>query len=144
MRPLVSAQGPGPGAPAALGSWLVPGLTPFFGGWASRGTVDGQPGTQGIPAPVPAGVPQDYSRRLHGSQDAPPVIFPALYYQQVPQNPDLSGPVSVVSDNMMPVPAKDPRGRPWIAATPPPRIGSQGQVTQPYVIQSWPKWVQNG
>lgn len=144
MRPLVQATGPGPGAPTALGSWLVPGLTPYAGGWSSRGTVDGQPGTQGIPAPKPGGVPQDYSRRLHGSADAPDVIFPALYHQRIPDNPALAGPVSVVSDNMMPVPARDPRGLPWIAATPPPRLGGQGQVTQPYVIQSWPKWVQNG
>lgn len=72
------------------------------------------------------------------------MIFPALYWQSPADNPELAGPVSVVSDNMLPVPSTDPRGRPWVAATPPPRIGSQGQVTQPYVIQSWPKWVQNG
>jgi hypothetical protein len=144
------AQGPypseAPTAPTPAGSWLIPAPASGFGSWASRGTVHGQPGTEPVTAPRPAAVSQDASHGVtrHRSSDSPDLIYPALYFEVIEENPAIvpTGRVMIVSDNMMPMPAIDPRGLPAVMATKPPRLGGQGQVSQPYAVQNWPKWVQ--
>lgn len=135
-----------PTAPTPAGSWLIPAPAQGFGSWASRGSLHGQPGTEEIPAPPPAAVSQhaDNAVTRHRSSDSPDLIFPALYYETLSDNPALvpTGRIMIESDNMMPAPAIDPRGLPAVMSTPPPRIGGQSQVTQPYAVQNWPKWVQ--
>jgi hypothetical protein len=133
------------------------------------GVLTGQPGTQWIPAPDPAAIPPGNLPTLgrgniawplrdkSSSRDAPNAWLPVLYYQRImpnDANPSLPntgtsergvglGPaVSWVSDNQLPVPALDPRGKPAVMAQPPPRIGGRGQVAQPFSPVSWPKWQQ--
>src|SRR5215467_13815577 len=122
--------------------------------YQSWGTLTGQPGTQPIPAPDPAAIPDGdlptlgrgnragWPRRRSSSADAPGMWLPSLYYQRPAANPALAPNVSVVSDNQMPVPAIDPRGRPAVMFQRPPRIGGRGQVEQPYTMLNWPKFVQ--
>lgn len=144
-------QDPRPTAQA--GSWLIPAPAQGFGSWSSRGRTHGQPGTEQVQAAAPAAVPEGgwAQGSQRSSRYAPDVIYPALYYQE---NSEQTGPngspgliynssqVAYVSDNALPVPAVDPRGLPAVMATPPPRVGGQGLVSQPYAIQNWPKWVQ--
>jgi hypothetical protein len=108
--------------------------------WYSRGQVYGQPGTQGILAPPPAGVPQSVSGLANTgtsrSSDAPNLIYPALYFENAPPLEKEHAPVSRVSDNQMPVPA----GRPANVTVMNPmraRIGGQRQIYQPQVVQTW-------
>lgn len=137
---------------AHAGAWLLPAPAQGFGSWASAGKLTGQPGTQAISASEPAAVPQGSWAQgsTRSSRYAPDAIYPALYYQSPAE---ISGPngapgllyntaqISLISDNALPVPAVDPRGLPAVMATPPPRVGGQGAVTQPYAVQNWPKWV---
>jgi hypothetical protein len=111
------------------GAALLPAPSYDAGAYTSRGVVNGSPGTTMIPAPYPAAVPQDYSRRLHGSQDAPPAWFPGIYYA-----PRLEShfPGSYLSDNQMPVPAIDPRGTPGVVM-PGPVMLESFQVANPRV-----------
>lgn len=151
-----TAYGPAPGyAPVTgTGPWLLPARTWDARAYQSVGVLTGQPGTQYIPAPDAAAIPPGNLptaargftawplRARSSSRDSPRVILPALYYQRVLPNPALQPVVSVISDNQMPVPAIDPRGTPAIMFSRPPRIGGRGQVTQPYSVVNWPKWVQ--
>ena len=99
--------------------------------WQSWGPVIGSPGTTPIPAPRPSAVPQDTTAlaqvSLHRSSDAPAVWFPGVYYQPGPAS---RAPVSVLSDNQMPVPAVDPLGKPAVMMGRP-RLGGQFQQAQP-------------
>ena len=99
-----------PEHPAAAG--LVPVPAQPAQGYQSRGIIHGSPGVERIAAPAPGGVPQSWNRALHRSSDAPPWWLPALYYERGALE---HAPVSVRSDNQMPVPAVDPRGRAGIA-----------------------------
>lgn len=109
-----------------------------------KATVHGQPGTQAIPAPVMNTVPSPDigDLALAGtarSSDAPPVWYPSKYYDATLNGGGTMGPVTPVriySDNMMPVPAKDPRGRPAMLSRPP-RYAGQRQVAQPRVTPRW-------
>lgn len=103
--------------------------------YQSRAIVDGQPGTQAIPAPRPGAVPQDWSVRLHNSAQAPEVWYPAIYYERGPLE---HAPVSVLSDNQMPVPALTSSGRPYVASARPTFLG-QTQVAQPRVSPAYPR-----
>ena len=116
------------GPAGLLGAAIMPVRAHDAGAWQGRGLIHGTPGTQGVPAPLPGAVPQSWNRALHRSSDAPPVIYPSLYYLYGPQaaTPD----VSWVSDNQMPIPAKDPRGTPAVMSIRPTFLG-QRQVTQP-------------
>jgi hypothetical protein len=151
----VTAFGPQPGSsPAAPGTWLLPAPAAQASAYQSWGTLTGQPGTMPIPAPDPAAIPPGnlptlgrgniagWPRRRSSSADSPNVILPALYYQRPASNPALGPDVSVISDNQLPVPAIDPRGRPAVMAQRPPRIGGRGQVVQPYQLMAWPKFTQ--
>ena len=89
-----------------------------------------------IPAPRPAGVPQDRSgmRGMGGdsrSSDSPNWWTPNIYYMR-----ELASPpnVSVYSDNQLPVPAIDPRGLPSVTMARP-RLGGQFQQQTPKVVQ---------
>lgn len=148
--------GPVPGtAPAPPGTWVLPSRSADARAYQSWGTIFGQPGTMPVPAPDAAAIPRHnlptlgrgniagWARRKSGSVDAPQFWLPGLYFQRVlPNLPALGPDVSHVSDNQMPVPAIDPRGRPAVMAQRPPRIGGRGQVVQPYEVVDWPKFTQ--
>jgi hypothetical protein len=85
--------------------------------------VAGQPGTQGIPAPDP-GVPRDRTAQAQmgtaRSGDAPNAWYPQLWFQdRLTERPGAGMPLRVYSDNLMPVPAIDPRGVPTMLSMPP-------------------------
>lgn len=111
-----------PGIPAGKDrSAFTPNLTPraASGAQSYKGAVSGQPGTMGIPVDNPGARvdPGPSSQAAMGrarSSDAPNQFFPQLYYQRSLTNPPSSdaGRVRVYSDNMLPVPAVDPRGIP--------------------------------
>jgi hypothetical protein len=98
--------------------------------------VDGQPGTQAIPAPN-NDIPQDRYVAGRKSSDAPPQWYPSVYYQGTPfVNAQIypgggndSG-VCIYSDNQLPVPAVDPTRGTY-------RMGG-GQVVQPFQETSQP------
>lgn len=156
------AQWSAPPGTGGAGPWLIPVPARDARTYQSRGILTGQPGTQLIPAPDAQAMPPGnlptagrgpvagWPRRRSSSRDSPQYWLPALYYQRVLPNGQGSlsdgtglGPnVSVVSDNQMPVPAIDPRGRPAVMFGRPPRIGGRGNVPQPYALTGWPKWQQ--
>jgi hypothetical protein len=106
------------------------------------GTV-GQPGTQGIPA-GPA--------EIAGTVNGAPVrsgysggtsMMPGVWYPQLYYSPSLwpnSADVSIYSDNQMPIPAADPRGKAAVLARPPVFLG-QAQVVQPKGLPRWANWL---
>ena len=110
-----------PGWPAAqLGhSAVTPTMTRLAGGGAQqyKDGLTGQPGTQGIPVQpvIPSPDIGDLAQAgVSRSANAPDTIYPNQYYAR-PQRgywPGAGMPVSVRSDNMLPVPAVDPRGTP--------------------------------
>ena len=118
-----------PGWPAAIQGHAaaVPHMNRMAGSGAYqyKDGVTGQPGTMAIPtfalssATVPGGGAETPSpgvaqMGLSRSVDAPEVFYPNLYYA-APQRaywPGAGMPVSYRSDNLMPVPAVDPRGVP--------------------------------
>jgi hypothetical protein len=87
----------------------------------SQGTPEdivGQPGTQGIPAPYPPATSVGHEggldklpSGLSESRYMPPRWYPSLYYRVQHLYRSIGG-VSVYSDNLMPTPARDPRGLP--------------------------------
>lgn len=102
--------------------------------YQSRGIIDGSPGTRMIPAPAPSAVPQSFNRALHRSSDAPNWWRPSVYFQRGRLE---HAPVSVVSDNQMPVPAVDPRGTPAVMSRRPVFLG-QTQVSATRVTSRYP------
>lgn len=133
-------HGPRNGTAPPMGASLTPRMTRTYAGWSSRGKVNGNPGTRGIPVADPAAVREDVNSLAtvgtFSTACAPNVIFPSIYYED-----DLPGdkekfPGSVFSDDQMPVPA----GRPgnYIVSDPyKARHGGQRQVIQPQVVQKW-------
>jgi hypothetical protein len=105
------------------------------GAQSYKSELTGQPGTQAIPAPYPEGVPQDahFTGGQSRSSDAPPVWYPQLYYQRALTN---RAPVAIYSDNCLPVPAVDPRGRPAVLAAPP-RVGGRRQIKALPILANW-------
>ena len=85
----------------------------------SQGTPEdqvGQPGTQGIPAPYPMGTPPGPAQPYflggtNRSWNAPARWYPSLFYRAQHLSRGIGG-VAVYSDNLMPMPAVDPRGLP--------------------------------
>jgi hypothetical protein len=134
-----------PGWPATvLGhSAVTPNLTRMAAGGAQqyKDGLTGQPGTQAIPVHpvIPSPDIGDLAQAgLSRSSDAPNYIYPTLYYAR-PQRqfwPGAGMPVSVQSDNLMPVPAADPRGIPARMAMPIVQRG-QKQIAWP---QAQPRW----
>ena len=122
----VSANGP-----------AFPALLPVPAGDArafqSRGVVNGYPGTRRTPQP-PSGLPQDKTGQANQgvsrSADGPNWRTPGLYWTD--QRAMDRAPVSVLSDNQMPVPAQDPARLPAVVM-PGPAVGGQKQAANPYV-----------
>lgn len=96
-------------------SAFMPAITKSAGMYQQyKGAVDGQPGTEAIPAPnndIPS------SRLLvsadHRSSDAPPQWFPQVWYEtHLPGLPFPGGAndagVMIYSDNQLPIPSIDP------------------------------------
>jgi hypothetical protein len=109
-----------------------------------KGAVSGQPGTQAIPAPTGNTYmsPDKGDLVLSGSSrstDAPDFIYPQKYFERSLDGDGTMGfvtPVRIYSDNLMPVPAQDPRGRPArLAKTV--RRGGQFQVSAPRAMPVW-------
>lgn len=84
-----------------------------------------QPGTQGIPAPRDAVSGDDAAPTIGGttgSQFMPPAWYPTLGYAIQRAWDGNTGGVRVFSDNLMPIPARDPRRIP---------AGAVGTVAMP-------------
>lgn len=135
-----------PGWPASLQGHAA--VTPHMNRLAGSGSVQykdgvtGQPGTQPVPADGP-GVEQSRTGQaqmgLSRTSDAPRSWRPNLYYAR-PQRafwPGAGMPVSVSSDNLMPVPATDPRGIPARLAMPVVQRGNK-QIRASRSLISWP------
>lgn len=129
--------------PGATSSAFVPVPAATTAKVAYKTEVTGQPGTMGIPA-APAelaghvnGMPvrSGYSG---GTSMMPPVWFPQLYFERR-LSEDATG-VSIYSDNQMPIPAADPRGRAAKLARPPQFLG-QSQIKQPKGMPKWANWL---
>lgn len=126
-------------------SAFMPHFTRAAGSGAVRykAAVRGQPGTQAIPAPTTnitrGGVVGQALMGTARSSDAPDFIWPNLYFEA---NLDGSGtmgpvtPVRIYSDNLMPVPAQDPRGKP-ARLSKAPRYSGQFQLAQPRAMPVW-------
>jgi len=134
-----------PGWPARVQghSAVTPHLNRMAGSGAQqyKDGVTGQPGTQAIPVQPVIPSPDIGDLAMSGisrSGDARNVIYPNLYYArpQASYWPGGGMPVSVRSDNLMPVPAADPRGIPARLAMPLVQRGSR----QIKAVQAMPMW----
>ena len=135
-----------PGWPRAVAghSAVTPNLTRLAGSGAMqyKDGLTGQPGTRQIPVTgpqLPGGpVPQALMGTARSS-DAPPYFLPNLYYARPQRDywPGAGMPVSVRSDNLMPVPATDPRGIPARLARPLRQRGRRQIAAVPPSI-TWP------
>jgi hypothetical protein len=132
--------------PGASLSAFMPGTDRYAASGAQqyKHAVSGQPGTRAIPAPTVDTYPspdlgdlaQAGSAR---STDAPDVWYPSKYFEQSLDGNGTMGPVTPVriySDNLMPVPAVDPRGIPARLAKPINQRG-QRQIRQPSANPRW-------
>jgi len=140
-----------------LPKYTVPGipqgaqLSAFMPNWVRlaasgaqqyKGAVSGQPGITGVPAPTSNTQMHpdtgDLAQTGTGrSSDAPDVWYPQVWYQdQLTGRPGAGQPIRVWSDNLMPVPARDPRGKPALLFKPILQRGS-AQVSQPRAVPSW-------
>lgn len=123
-----------------LGSALTPALTRTYAGWSSRGQIFGAPGTLAIPVADPAAIREDVNSLASGgvfnTACAPNFIYPSIYFENSPPDQKEHAPVSIKSDNQMPVPAVR---APNVLVFAPYRArkGGQRQVYQPQVIQTW-------
>lgn len=125
------------GPAGRLGPAIIPVPACDARAWSSAGPVSGNPGTLLVPAPLPEAVPQDYPfTALHTSADAAPFWRPGVYYQPVPA---ALPPVSVQSDNQMPVPAGTPNGKPAYMLRRPRFLG-QSQVPAGSATPVYPPW----
>jgi hypothetical protein len=129
------------GPTGLLGPAILPVPAQIGEAYQSWGEVTGIPGTQLIPAPVPAAVSQSYEfQALHKSSQAPPAWRPGIYYQ-----PKLASTFAGAtdSDNQMPVPALSPSPKYAIASRRPVFLG-QFQIGQPVTVTNYawrnPKW----
>ena len=129
---------PTKGVLAHIGSVLTPRMTRTYAGWSSRGQIYGQPGTQAVPifGVMEQPGPDLASVGISHSHSAPNVIYPALYWEAAPPTQKEKAPISVFSDNQMPIPA---RRAPNVLKSDPYRArkGGQRQVYQPQVVQTW-------
>lgn len=135
-----------PGWPARVQGHaaVTPHMTRMAGGGALqyKDGVTGQPGTQLIPIdanPAPQCPAGQAQMGLSRTSDAPNNIRPNLYYAR-PQRayyPGAGMPVSVRSDNLMPVPAVDPRGIPAMTQTPFRTRGASQIKWNPSIVM-WP------
>jgi hypothetical protein len=137
----------------ALPTKLLGGITAFTpnmtrmaasGAQMYKHAVSGQPGTRAIPAPttntqMSPDLGDLAQTGFHRSSDAPQVWYPNTYYERSLDGDGTMGPVvpvRIFSDDMMPVPAQDPRGLPALMAFTPHFLGQQ-QVVQPRTMPRW-------
>lgn len=128
---------------------LVPHFNRHAGSGAQeyKGRVVGQPGTQAIPVdPLLIVSPGPNDIALMGvsrSGDAPDAFYPNLYYTrgEIRERPGAGMPVSVYSDNLMPVPAVDPRG---IPSTQYMQIADRRGQRQIQAMPLLPRWANRG
>jgi hypothetical protein len=137
-----------PGWPRAVNghSAVTPGLTRYAGSGAQayKDRVTGEPGTLPVAVAPVVPSPDVGDLALAGisrSGDAANSIRPNLYYARPEAGfwPGAGMPVSVTSDNLMPVPAVDPRGIPAMLAQPVVQRGSR-QVRQVPALPQWAAW----
>lgn len=125
-------------------SAFTPGLTRGAGTGAQQYKDDltGEPGTMAIPAPTRDTAPSPDLGDLAQagwarSSDAPDTWFPQKWFQRTLKgNPGPVTPVRIYSDNMLPVPAVDPRGHGALMARPAVFLG-QNQLAQPRTQPGW-------
>lgn len=138
-----------PGWPANVQghSALVPHFTRYAGSGAMqyKDGVTGHPGTVGVPVVpvIPSPDPGDIILQGRSrSVDAPNMIYPNQYWARPERayHPGAGMPVSVASDNLMPVPATDPRGIGAVLAEALGIAKSLGitQIAQPPKLTVWP------
>lgn len=137
--------------------YVVPGipagaqLSAFMPNWTRlaqsgaiqyKQAVSGSPGTTSIPAPTRDTVPSpdlgDLAQMGSArSSDAPQSWNPQVYYQRnLTERPGAGMPIRVYSDNLLPVPAKDARGKSAVLARPVLQRG-RFQIPQPRTIPNW-------
>jgi len=124
--------------PAKLGAAALPVPAKDAQGWQSWGPIWGSPGTNKIPAPYPAGIPQG-RKYVTGapqftSMQAPAYWLPGIYYTR----PASRVAASTLSDNQMPVPAIPYQGLPSTQVAVKPVFLGQTQVRQPKVVPHFP------
>jgi hypothetical protein len=136
-----------PGVPAgARASAFMPHWNKYAASGAQqyKAAVDGNPGTLAVPAPTsntqispdPGDKAQMGTAR---SSDAPDVWYPTKYFEQSLDGNGTMGPVTPVriyTDNLLPVPAVDPRGVSARLSRPVNQRG-QRQVTMPRALPTW-------
>jgi hypothetical protein len=139
-----------PGWPSSVPghSAVTPHLNRLAGSGAEqyKDGVSGQPGTQVIPVDTAGtrpqgGVTAQAMMGLSRSTDSPDSFRPNLYFAR-PQRafwPGAGMPIAVQSDNLMPVPATDPRGVPARLSRPIVQRG-QSQIKSRPTVTSWPAW----
>ena len=109
---------------------------------AYKDGTTGWPGTRGIPAHPVIPSPDEGDKAQMGisrSSDAPNLNYPNLYYARPEAEfwPGAGMPVSYQSDNLMPVPATDPRSVAAPLAVPITMRGNR-QIRQPPTLIQWP------
>ena len=109
---------------------------------AYKNEVTGHPGTQGVPVHpnIPSPDWGDIAQMgISRSVDAPNQIYPNQYWARPEPAywPGAGMPISVQSDNLMPVPAADPRGVAAPLQTPLSLRGVR-QIRQPANLVQWP------
>jgi hypothetical protein len=125
-------------------------VTPHMNRYAGSGAqeykreVTGKPGTQPIPVSpqIPSPDIGDLAQAgLSRSSDAPNYFLPNLYWTRPDREfwPGAGMPVALISDNLMPVPAVDPRGIPAVLARRVTRRGRK-QIAQPAAQPVWASW----
>jgi len=131
-----------------LGAAAIPIRARGASDYASRGIINGSPGTAAIPSPRPGAVPQDATALAqdggyHRSSDAAPVWYPGIYFENNTTERPEHAPVSILSDNQMPLPAVNPLGPP-AAMMGRPRLGGQFQVANRASTPAFPSLGGNG
>jgi hypothetical protein len=130
-----------------LGAAAIPIRAQGASSYASRGMINGSPGVVAVPAPV-QGIPQDTTPLgiiggYHRSSQVAAVWYPGVYYQDNTTDPPEHAPVSVLSDNQMPIPAINPLG-PAAVMMGRPRLGGQFQVSRIAALPSYPNMGSSG
>lgn len=131
------------GVPAGVQmSAIMPGLVRLAASGAQqyKQAVQGSPGTRAVPAPTQDTVPSPDLGDLaqggpHRSGDSPQAWYPQLYFQDSLTERPGAG-IRVYSDNMLPIPARDARGRGQLLARPITQ-SSLFQTAAPRVIPTW-------
>lgn len=126
-----------PGVPAQFSaSAFTPNIVRQAAGGAQayKSALTGQPGTQAIAAPYPEGISQAPTYvSISESRAMPPEWYPQLYYQTRLTN---LPPAAVYSDNGLPIPAVDPRGRGALLAAPR-KIGGRKPIKALPIVANW-------